>query len=136
MGEVLLQRALDERLGAGVAMVTSAGIGADNGNPPSQGSIKAMSERGIDARPLRSTYMTGEIAERAWRIYCMEAYQVNFVASMVRENREKVMLWGGEEIPDPIGSKQKAYDKVALQLERLLPGIVDDIQAALKAEAR
>lgn len=136
MGEVLLQRALDERFGAGEFVVTSAGIGADNGRPPSQGTIKAMADRGIDARTLRSTYLTADIAGRAWRLYCMEDYQVNFVASMVGTDRHKVTLMGGEEVPDPLGSKQKAYDKVAQQIERLLPVVIDDIQAAVKAESR
>ena len=53
MGEVLLQRALDERLGEGAILVTSAGIGADDGRPPSTGTIRAMAERGralVEAR--------------------------------------------------------------------------------------
>ncbi|HVL32307.1 MAG TPA: hypothetical protein VM600_01865 [Actinomycetota bacterium] len=134
MGEVLLQRALDARLGPGVVAVTSAGIGADNGRPPSQGTIKSMAARGMDVRHLRSTYLTGDIAQRAWRIYAMEEYQANFIRSMLREDRDKVMLMGGEEVPDPLGSKQKAYDNVALQIERLLPMVVSDIARAIEAE--
>jgi protein-tyrosine-phosphatase len=135
MAEVLLQRALDARFGAGMFGVTSAGIGADDGRPPSQGTIKAMEQRGIDARVLRSTYMTSVIAARAWRIYCMEDYQVQFVRSMISDaaDKEKVMLMG-EEVPDPLGSKQKAYDNVALQIERLLPVCLDDIARAIAAE--
>lgn len=133
MGEVLLQRALDERLGEAAFLVTSAGIGADDGRPPSQGTIRAMADRGFDVRVLRSAYLTAEAAENAWRIYCMEEYQANFVRSMVREDRDKVMLMG-EEIPDPLGSKQKAYDTVARQIERLLPEVVDDIARAVATE--
>ena len=133
IAEVLLQRALDDRFGQGEFLVTSAGIGADDGRPPSQGTIKAMQQRGIDCRSLRSTYMTGVIATRSWRIYCMEDYQVQFVRSMVQDARDKVMLMG-EEVPDPLGSKQKAYDNVALQIERLLPSVLDDIARAVAAE--
>src|SRR5688572_11125164 len=53
MGVVLLQRALDERLGEGVVLVTGAGIGADDGRPPSQGTIRAMAARGFDLRSSR-----------------------------------------------------------------------------------
>lgn len=134
MAEALLQRALDERLGEGVILVTSAGIGADDGRPPSQGTIKAMAARGFDLRFTRSTYLTPEHAARAWRLYCMEQYQVDRVRSMLPRRPERVMLLGGEEVPDPIGSGQQIYDEVALQIERLLPAVVDDIARAISAE--
>jgi protein-tyrosine phosphatase len=135
MGEVLLQRALDERLGEGAVLVTSAGIGADDGRPPSMGTIKAMADRGIDLRFARSTYLTAAHAARAWRLYCMEEYQVDRVRGMLDEKgASKVMLMAGEEVPDPIGSGQQIYDEVALQIERLLPAVVDDIAVAIQSE--
>ena len=134
MAEVLLQRALDERVGEGVILVTSAGIGADDGRPPSQGTIKAMAARGIDLRFTRSTYLTAAHAARAWRLYCMEQYQVDRVRALLDEHPERVMLLDGEEVPDPIGSGQQIYDEVALQIERLLPAVVDDIARAISAE--
>jgi protein-tyrosine-phosphatase len=134
MGEVLLQRALDDRLGSGAVLVTSAGIGADDGRPPSLGTIRAMAERGIDLRRARSTYLTAVHAARAWRLYCMEQYQVDRVRAMLSDGGERVMLFDGEEVPDPIGSGQQIYDDVALQIERLLPAVADDIVAAITAE--
>ena len=134
MGEVLLQRALDERLGEGTILVTSAGIGADDGRPPSTGTIKAMAQRGIDLRFARSTYLTAAHAARAWRLYCMEQYQVDRVQAMLDGNKDRVMLLDGEEVPDPIGSGQQIYDDVAIQIERLLPAVVDDIASAISAE--
>lgn len=131
VGEVLLQRALDERFGPGEFVVTSAGIGADDGRPPSQGTVRAMEGRGIDVRRLRSTYLTPAIARRAWRLYCMEDYQVQRVRAVVPDDPENVMLLAGEEVPDPLGSTQQAYENVALQIERLLPAVVDDIAAAI-----
>ncbi len=134
MGEVLLQRALDERFGQGQFLVTSAGIGADDGRPPSQGTIKAMSPRGFDVRSLRSTYLTPRLARQAWRIYVMEDYQLNHVCSLV-DDPAKVMLLAGEEVPDPLGSGQQAYEDVALLIERLLPAVLDDIETALAIDA-
>lgn len=133
MGEVLLQRALDVRLGPGVVIVTSAGIGADDGHPPSQGTIRAMAERGFDVRSLRSTYLSRPRALRAWRIYCMEQYQVDHTRSLIPDAAARVMLFG-EEVDDPLGSGQSAYEDVALQLERLLPAVVEDIARALATE--
>lgn len=135
MGEVLLQRALDARLGPGAVLVTSAGIGADDGRPPSQGTIRAMAERDFDARHLRSTYLSPQLARDAWRLYCMEEYQCAHARGLLEpELAGKVMLWGGEEVPDPLGSGQQAYENVALQLERLLPGVVEDIAASIESE--
>jgi len=34
-------------------------------------------------------------------------------------------------VPDPLGSGQEAYERVAVQIERLLPAVVDDIAAGL-----
>lgn len=34
-------------------------------------------------------------------------------------------------MPDPLGSGQQAYEDVALQIERLLPAVVDDIAVSL-----
>jgi protein-tyrosine phosphatase len=135
MGEVLLQQALDQRFGPGEFLVTSAGIGADDGRPPSQGTIKALAQRGFDVRSLRSTYLTPRLARNAWRIYCMEDYQINHVRMMLDAGAgDRVMLFAGEEVPDPLGSAQQAYDNVALQIERLLPHVVDEIGAAIAAE--
>lgn len=134
MGEVLLQRALDERLGEGTILVTSAGIGADDGRPPSTGTIRAMADRGIDLRFARSTYLHAAHAARAWRLYCMEQYQVDRVRAMLDEHPERVMLLDGEEVPDPIGSGQQIYDEVAIQIERLLPAVVDDIARTISDE--
>lgn len=137
IGHVLLQRALDERLGEGVVLVTGAGIGADDGRPPSQGSIHAMTSRGFDLRTYRSRYLSLPRAKTAWRIYCMEAYQVDHVRKLLGPNEaSRAMLFGGEEVEDPLGSAQSAYDAVAEQLERLIPATVDDIVAALEAEDR
>src|SRR5437763_16866870 len=100
MGEVLLQRALDERLGDGTILVTSAGIGADDGLQPSTVTIKAMAQREIDVRFLRSTYLTGAQAARACRLYCMEQYQVDRVRALLDDRPELVMLPDRKESPD------------------------------------
>lgn len=134
MGEVLLQRALDERFGAGSFLVTSAGIGADDGRPPSQGTIRAMADRGVDVRRLRSTYLRATAAEAAWRIYCMEDYQVAQVRAMLPGDADKVSLLAGEEVPDPLGSGQQAYENVALQIERLIPAVLDEIDALVASD--
>lgn len=133
MGEVLLQRALDERFGNGAFLVTSSGIAADDNRPPSQGTIRALADRGVDARSLRSTYLTRDIARRAWRLYAMEEYQVRHIRALV-DDTSRVMLLAGEEVDDPLGSGQQAYENVAIQIERLIPSVVADIAEAVENE--
>jgi protein-tyrosine-phosphatase len=58
----------------------------------------------------------------------MEEYQCARVRQMT--DPSKVMLMG-EEVPDPMGSAQSAYDAVAEQIERLLPGVVEDVARGL-----
>lgn len=133
MAEALLQRALDERLGAGAVLVTSAGIAASDGFPPSRGTIRAMADRGIDARRHRSRELTASWAARAFLLYCMEEYQVERVRAMAPVDG-RARLMGDEEVPDPLGSGQEAYDAVAEQIERLLPQVVAEVVAEIEAE--
>lgn len=127
IGEVLLQQALDERVAPGRFLVTSAGIGADDGRPPSQGTIRTLAARGIDARGLRSSLLRPADVRRAWRIYCMEDYQVAHVRAMAPGADERVRLMAGQEVPDPLGSGQEMYDAVADQIEHLLPSVLEEI---------
>lgn len=133
--EVLLQGALDDRFGVREFLVSGAGIGADDGRPPSQGSIRAMSARGIDLRRYRSRALTASIARSAWRIYAAEAYQVEYARKhLPPERHDRVQLLGGEEIPDPLGSTQEAYEAVAAQVERLVGIAVDEIAVEVAGE--
>lgn len=134
MAEALLQRALDEQLGDGAVLVTSGGVGASDGYPPSQGTIRAMADRGIDVRRHRSRELTPSWASRAFLIYCMEDYQVDRVRAMAPSLDGRARLMGGEEVPDPLGSGQGAYDAVAEQLERLLPPVVDEVLSEIEAD--
>src|ERR687886_162485 len=77
MAEALLQRALDERLGEGHdVVVSSAGVAATEGLPPSQGSIRAMRAYGLDIHRSRSHELTAGMAGRAGAFYFMGRYQV------------------------------------------------------------
>jgi protein-tyrosine phosphatase len=135
MMEALLQQALDAAAGPGEYLVTGAGIGADDGRPPSQGTVRSMSGRGLDVRKHRSRHLTPTIAREAWRIYAAETYQVEHAQRLLpAEQQHKVRLMGGEEIPDPIGSGQIIYDRVAEQVERLIPGTVAEILADAERE--
>lgn len=133
MMEALLQRGLDERFGEGMFLVTGAGIGADDGRPPSQGTVRAMSRRGLDVRSHRSRFLTPAIVRGAWRVYAAEAYQVEHARRVAAADAQHLIDLFGEEVPDPFGSSDEAYEAVAQQIERLLPGAIDAIARDLEA---
>lgn len=133
MAEVLLQRALDERLGPdGGLVVSSAGVAASDGYPPSRGSVRAMERYGLDIRSHRSRELTPGWARRAFLVYCMEDYQVDRVRAMLPDEMHPRVRTMGEEIPDPLGSGQFAYDAVANAIWTLVPRVVDEVVAELE----
>lgn len=136
IAEAMLQRALAERLGEGAVVVSSAGIAATDGYPPSQGSVRAMQTRGFDIRGHRSRELTLGWARNAFLMYCMEDYQVDRVRAMLSDGVERARLFGGQEVPDPLGSGQAAYEAVADQIESLLPQVVEEVVAELGAGER
>jgi protein-tyrosine-phosphatase len=123
MGEALLQRALDERLGDGHDwIVTSAGVGATDGTPASRGTKDVLAARGIDFRRHRARYLTPAIARSAELLVCMEAMQVEQVRRMVDDPERVVLL--GDGVPDPIGAGPELYEKTAALIESHIAALV------------
>jgi protein-tyrosine-phosphatase len=123
MGEALLQRALDERLGPGHDwIVTSAGVGATDGTPASRGTKDVLAARGIDFRRHRARYLTPAIARAAELLICMEEMQVAQVRRMVDDPDRVVLL--GDGVPDPIGAGPELYEKTAALIESHIAGLV------------
>src|SRR5262245_51497415 len=77
--EGLLRRAFDQRLGAGVVEVSSAGTAGWEGSPPTAESIRATAERGVDIADHRGTLLTADRIDRA-----------DLVVAMTREHRAAV----------------------------------------------
>ena len=126
IGEALLARALDERLGPGHDwVVTSAGVGATDGIPASRGTKDVLAARGIDFRAHRARYLTASMARSADLLVCMEPGQVAQVRAMV-DDPDKVVLMG-EGVPDPIGAGPDMYERTAALIESHIPGLVDHI---------
>ena len=126
IGEALLQRALDERLGPGHAwVVSSAGVGATDGTPASRGTKDVLKARGIDFRSHRARYLTPAMAQAAELLVCMEAMQVEQVRRMVDDPGKVVLL--GEGVPDPIGAGPELYEKTAALIESHIAPLADTL---------
>src|SRR6266542_7159259 len=124
----LLERALKER-GLEVA-VTSAGTGAWDGAPASEGAYLVGLERGLDLSGHRARLLTRELVDEA-----------DLILTMARHHRARVDELGGEgrvfvlgeyagregddaEVSDPFGGDLDVYRDTLAELDALLDAAV------------
>src|SRR5436189_797269 len=127
----LLERALQER---GIEVtVASAGTGAWDGAPASEGAYLVGLERGLDLSGHRARLLTRELVEQA-----------DLILTMARHHRARVDELGGEgrvfvlgeyagregneaEVSDPFGGDLDVYRDTCVELEALLQTAVERI---------
>jgi protein-tyrosine-phosphatase len=132
LAAALLERALAERGTAGLD-VSSAGTGAWDGAPVSEGAYLVGLERGLDLSGHRARLLTRELVEQA-----------DLVLTMARHHRARVDELGGEghvfvlgeyagrdgdeaEVSDPFGGALEVYRDTYTELEALLQAAVERI---------
>jgi len=116
--------------------VKSAGVGAQNGQPPSENSVRAMQDLNIDITGQCSQMLTAELAAEADMIIGMTQGHVEMVnlmhpqaadkTFMLREFDEALPLHE-REIADPIGGSYEIYclcrDQIREGIDSLLNSI-------------
>src|SRR5260221_12925534 len=125
----LLERALKER---GLEVdVTSAGTGAWDGAPASEGAYLVGLERGLDLSGQRARLLTRELVEGA-----------DLILTMARHHRARVDELGGEgrvfvlgeyagrdgedaEVSDPFGGDLDVYRDTCAELEALSTAVTE-----------
>jgi protein-tyrosine-phosphatase len=132
LAAALLQRALAERGIEGIG-VCSAGTGAWDGAPVSEGAYLVGLERGLDLSGHRARLLTRELVEAA-----------DLVLTMARHHRARVDELGGEgrvfvlgeyagregdaaEVSDPFGGDLEVYRDTCSELEALIETAVQRI---------
>ena len=132
LAAALLQRALTDRGIEGMD-VSSAGTGAWDGAPVSEGAYLVGLERGLDLSAHRARLLTRELVEEA-----------DLVLTMARHHRARVDELGGEgrvfvlgeyagregdeaEVSDPFGGDLEVYRDTCVELEALIEAAVDRI---------
>src|SRR5438034_9391646 len=125
----LLERALEER-GLEVE-VTSAGTGAWDGAPASEGAYLVGLERGLDLSGHRARLLTREIVEDADLILTMARHHRARVDELGGEGRVFVLgEYGGREgeeaeVSDPFGGDLEVYRDTVAELEALIDATVE-----------
>ena len=141
MAEAILRQALAAR-GATDITAASAGTGAWDGAPVSEGAYLVALEHGLDLSGHRARLLTdGMIAE------------ASLILTMSRHHRARVVdLGGGEkahligdfagrsgpeaEVPDPFGADLDAYRETFEELVRLIDAVVARLTAEPPGDSR
>lgn len=126
-----LFRQLVEESGEDIT-VASAGIGAMDGMEPSENSIIAMREEGIDISEQRSQMLTPPMVEEFTHIFGMGRSHIEVIRSYFPESIEKTFvlrefLGDGDldlDVPDPIGLDLDEYIRCRNLIKEALPGIL------------
>ncbi|MGB1745768.1 MAG: ribose 5-phosphate isomerase B, partial [Limisphaerales bacterium] len=117
--------------------VKSAGVGAQDGQPPSENSVRAMQDLGIDITSQRSQMLTAELAAEADMIIGMTQGHVEMVnlmypqaadkTFMLREFDESLPLHE-REIADPIGGSYEIYCLCRNQIREGIDSLLNSIK--------
>jgi RpiB/LacA/LacB family sugar-phosphate isomerase len=124
MAEGLFRHAVK---GRGEFRILSAGIGAVDGQPPTDHSVRAMRDIGIDISHQRSRALTAELVKSADLILGMTHSHTDTVALLYPKAAEKTFLLREfdetleayeKDISDPIGSPFYTYVECRDQIEQ------------------
>jgi protein-tyrosine-phosphatase len=132
LAEAMLRRALQSRDAGGVR-VSSAGTGAWDGAPGSEGAYLIALEHGLDLSGHRARLLTREIVRESDLILTMARHHRARVEELGGQGRvhvlgEYVGLVGPEaEVKDPFGGDLEVYRETFAELERLMGSAVDRV---------
>jgi protein-tyrosine-phosphatase len=142
MAEALMRRELEAR-GKDEIEISSAGTGAFDGAPASEGAYLVTLESTMDLSSHRARMITSDIVDEA-----------DLILTMARHHSERVLELGGEgktfllgeyagrsgpevEVPDPFGSDLEVYRETFQELEGLVRDAAERlVQAADDPDSR
>jgi glycine hydroxymethyltransferase len=125
--------------------VTSAGIGAVGGQPPSPYSVDVMAEIGIDIRNIRSKPLMAELVRKADFIFVMTYGHLDSMLLLFPSAAEKTFLLREfetdlpvmeRELTDPIGQSREVYRECRDQIRAALPRLLDLVLRSTHDETR
>ena len=132
MAEAIL-RALVEQRGLTDVVVSSAGTGAWDGAPASEGAYLVGLERGVDLSAHRARLLTQELADSADLILTMSHAHRQRVLAVATEDKAQVLgEYAGRsgeevEVPDPFGGDLADYRETYHRLESMLDAVLERV---------
>ncbi len=142
LAAVLLQHALEARGVAGQVTVASAGTGAWDGAPASEGAYLVGIEQGVDLSSHRARLLTRELVSSADLILVMSRHHAVRVAEL--GGADRVHLLGdfagrsgtAAEVTDPFGGELHDYRVTLTELRELIDGVVTRLAAERLGDQR
>jgi protein arginine phosphatase len=136
MAEALLREALASR-GAEQITVSSAGTGAWDGAPISEGAYLVGLEHGLDLSGHRARLLTREVVKTADLILTMSSHHRARVAELGGEDKVQVLgdyagREGRSEVTDPFGSDLASYRQTFDELQELIGGVVSRVAGTVR----
>src|SRR5262249_52315046 len=141
----LAEASLKRRLGAlkDRMRVGSAGIGALDGAPTSEGSVSVARSAGLDLEHHRSRRLTAELLREQDLVLLMEPRDLARVKTLAPDLEALVLPLAGfdragagtESVPDPFGQPIEAYEECLRCIEAHLERVVPYIEAELRERA-
>lgn len=136
MAEALLREALAAK-GITQVTVSSAGTGAWDGAPASEGAYLVGLEHGLDLSSHSARLLTRDMVKEADLILVMSGHHLARVAELGGEH--KVHLLGGytgregrAEVSDPFGSDIGSYRATFAELQELIGGVVSRVAGTVR----
>jgi protein-tyrosine-phosphatase len=135
MAEALLRQTI-QTAGIKDIQVESAGIGAWEGAPASEGAYLVLLERGLDLSGHTARLLTREMVERADLILTMGRAQLAKVRELGGGGRAYLLTEYADptaetsEIADPFGAELDQYRETYRQLAALLPAVMARMSGA------
>ena len=117
--------------------VSSAGIGAGNGQPPSSYAIEVMKEKGLDISRLRSQAIHQELVRKADCIFVMTYGHLDSLLLLYPSAAEKTFMLrefqpglapDEREVDDPIGQSRETYRACRDQIEQSIPSLLEVVR--------
>jgi protein arginine phosphatase len=137
MAEALLRDALANR-GAEQVSVSSAGTGAWEGAPVSEGAYLVGLEHGVDLSAHRARLLTRELVNSADLVLTMSGQHSARVAELGGEDKVHVLgEYAGRdesraEVTDPFGSDLASYRQTYDELQELIGGVVSRVAGTVR----
>ena len=111
--------------------ISSAGVCAANGWPPSENAVAALREKGIDISRQRSKTLTPDLIEAADLLVTMTRGHRDAILAVSPESAGKVFLLKSfgvaqcaADIYDPVGEALDVYRRVRDEIDAALPDLI------------